>query len=97
MKKNYFQKYILQAKLDGCVHKCGLCNNKYNSIANFTRHIKDVHNISRYTIYPGIQYFQVYNTFRYTIYPGIQYIQVHNKELGKSRIQKYLFYIKDLQ
>jgi len=38
---------LIKSKLDGCVHKCGLCNNKYNSIANFTRHIKDVHNISR--------------------------------------------------
>ena len=38
---------LIKAKLDGCVHKCGLCGNKYNSIANFTRHIKDVHSLSR--------------------------------------------------
>ena len=24
-----------------------MCGNKYNSIANFTRHIKDVHSLSR--------------------------------------------------
>ena len=23
---------LIKAKLDGCVHKCGLCGNKYNSI-----------------------------------------------------------------
>ena len=38
---------LIKAKLDGCVHRCGLCGNKYNSIANFTRHIKDVHSLSR--------------------------------------------------
>ena len=38
---------LIKAKLDGCVHMCGICRNKYNSIANFTRHIKDVHQMSR--------------------------------------------------
>jgi len=38
---------LIKAKLDGCVHMCAMCNNKYNSIANFTRHIKDVHSLSR--------------------------------------------------
>ena len=38
---------LTKAKLDGCVHKCGLCGSKYNSVANFTRHIKDVHQITR--------------------------------------------------
>ncbi|TRY71884.1 hypothetical protein TCAL_08435, partial [Tigriopus californicus] len=38
---------LTKSKLDGCVHKCALCGSKYNSVANFTRHIKDVHNMSR--------------------------------------------------
>eukprot|EP00092_Neocalanus_flemingeri_P026546 GFUD01028770.1.p1 GENE.GFUD01028770.1~~GFUD01028770.1.p1 ORF type:complete len:933 (-),score=290.62 GFUD01028770.1:23-2821(-) len=38
---------LIKAKLDGCVHMCGVCKNKYNSIANFTRHIKDVHSMTR--------------------------------------------------
>ena len=38
---------LTKSKLDGCVHKCALCGSKYNSVANFTRHIKDVHQISR--------------------------------------------------
>ena len=38
---------LTKAKLDGCVHKCALCGSKYNSVANFTRHIKDVHQITR--------------------------------------------------
>jgi len=38
---------LIKAKLDGCVHMCAVCKNKYNSIANFTRHIKDVHSMSR--------------------------------------------------
>ena len=38
---------LVKAKLDGCVHMCKICRNKYNSIANFTRHIKDVHQMSR--------------------------------------------------
>ena len=38
---------LIKAKLDGCVHKCAMCGNKYNSVANFTRHLKNVHNISR--------------------------------------------------
>jgi len=38
---------LIKAKLDGCVHKCAICGNKYNSVANFTRHLKDVHSISR--------------------------------------------------
>lgn len=38
---------LIKAKLDGCVHMCALCKNKYNSIANFTRHIKDVHQLTR--------------------------------------------------
>ena len=38
---------LVKAKLDGCVHMCQICRNKYNSIANFTRHIKDVHQMTR--------------------------------------------------
>ena len=38
---------LTKAKLDGCVHRCALCGSKYNSVANFTRHIKDVHQITR--------------------------------------------------
>ena len=38
---------LTKAKLDGCVHRCALCGSKYNSIANFTRHVKDVHSITR--------------------------------------------------
>ena len=38
---------LTKAKLDGCVHRCALCGSKYNSVANFTRHIKDVHSITR--------------------------------------------------
>ena len=38
---------LTKSKLDGCVHKCAICSSKYNSVANFSRHIKDVHNISR--------------------------------------------------
>jgi len=38
---------LIKAKLDGCVHMCAVCKNKYNSIANFTRHIKDVHSMTR--------------------------------------------------
>jgi len=38
---------LIKAKLDGCVHMCSVCKNKYNSIANFTRHIKDVHAMTR--------------------------------------------------
>jgi len=38
---------LIKAKLDGCVHMCAVCRNKYNSIANFTRHIKDVHSMTR--------------------------------------------------
>ena len=35
------------AKLDGCIHECTLCGSKYNSVADFTRHIKDAHQLSR--------------------------------------------------
>ena len=38
---------LTKAKLDGCVHRCALCGSKHNSVANFTRHIKDVHQITR--------------------------------------------------
>ena len=38
---------LISSKLDGCVHRCALCGSKYNSVANFTRHIKDVHQITR--------------------------------------------------
>ena len=38
---------LTKAKLDGCVHRCALCGSKYNSVANFTRHIKDVHQMTR--------------------------------------------------
>ena len=38
---------LTKSKLDGCIHKCGLCGSRYNSVANFTRHIKDVHQITR--------------------------------------------------
>ena len=38
---------LLKSKLDGCVHRCALCGNKYNSVANITRHLKDVHNMTR--------------------------------------------------
>ena len=35
------------AKLDGCIHECTLCGSKYNSVADFTRHIKDAYQLSR--------------------------------------------------
>ena len=38
---------LTKSKLDGCVHKCAICGSKYNSVANFTRHLKDLHRISR--------------------------------------------------
>ncbi len=38
---------LTKSKLDGCVHRCGICGSRYNSVANFTRHIKDVHAMSR--------------------------------------------------
>lgn len=41
------EEVLTKSKLDGCIHKCAVCNSKYNSVANFTRHIKDVHNINR--------------------------------------------------
>ena len=41
------EEVLTKSKLDGCIHKCAVCSSKYNSVANFTRHIKDVHNITR--------------------------------------------------
>jgi hypothetical protein len=38
---------LTKSKLDGCVHKCAMCGSRYNSVANFTRHVKDMHDISR--------------------------------------------------
>ena len=44
---------LTKSKLDGCVYKCAMCGSRYNSVANFTRHIKDVHEMNR-TQYRGI-------------------------------------------
>ena len=38
---------LTKSKLDGCVYKCAMCGSRYNSVANFTRHIKDVHEMNR--------------------------------------------------
>ncbi len=38
---------LTSGKLDGCVHKCVMCGSKYNSVANFTRHIKEQHDMTR--------------------------------------------------
>ena len=38
---------LTKSKLDGCVYKCAMCGSRYNSVANFTRHIKDVHDMNR--------------------------------------------------
>ena len=45
-RKGYKLKLQLsKAELDGCVYKYSLCGN--NPVAIFTRHIKDVHSLSR--------------------------------------------------
>ena len=38
---------LTKSKLDGCLYKCAMCGSSYNSVANFTRHIKDMHEMSR--------------------------------------------------
>ena len=38
---------LTKSKLDGCVYKCAMCGSRYNSVANFTRHIKDMHEMNR--------------------------------------------------
>ena len=46
------EEVLTKSKLDGCIHKCAVCSSKYNSVASFTRHIKDVHNITRAGMQP---------------------------------------------
>ena len=41
------QEELIKAKLDGCVHMCALCNNKFKTIASISRHLRDVHEMSR--------------------------------------------------
>lgn len=37
-----------KSKLDGCIHRCAICQLKFNSVVSFSRHIKDSHAINRF-------------------------------------------------
>ena len=54
---------LTKSKLDGCVYKCAMCGSRYNSVANFTRHIKDVHEMNR------TQYRGMYNYYNLSYIP----------------------------
>merc|ERR1719361_1613242 len=41
------QEVLTTGKLDGCLHKCCLCESHFNSVTNITKHLEHVHHMSR--------------------------------------------------